>query len=76
MVEIANEQRDMPMTLAALQASLEHLPDAELASRIGTGDAKALELVMRRHNRQLYRTARSILRDDADAEDCLQEAYL
>jgi len=31
---------------------------------------------MRRHNRQLYRTARSILRDDADAEDCLQEAYL
>ena len=66
----------MPMTLAALQASLERLPDAELASRIGSGDAKALELVMRRHNRQLYRTARSILRDDADAEDCLQEAYL
>jgi len=76
MVEIANEQRDMPMTLAALQASLERLPDAELASRVGSGDAKALELVMRRHNRQLYRTARSILRDDADAEDCLQEAYL
>jgi RNA polymerase sigma-70 factor, ECF subfamily len=31
---------------------------------------------MRRHNRLLYRTARSILRDDAEAEDCLQEAYL
>jgi RNA polymerase sigma-70 factor (ECF subfamily) len=67
---------DMPMTLAAQHVSLESLPDTELASRIGRGEAKALELVMRRHNRALYRTARSILRDDADAEDCLQEAYL
>ena len=31
---------------------------------------------MRRHNRMLYRVARSILRDDAEAEDCLQSAYL
>ena len=31
---------------------------------------------MRRHNRLLFRTARSILRDDHEAEDCVQEAYL
>ena len=31
---------------------------------------------MRRHNRALFRTARAILRDDAEAEDALQEAYL
>ena len=31
---------------------------------------------MRRHNRTLFRTARAILRDDAEAEDALQEAYL
>ena len=31
---------------------------------------------MRRHNRQMFRTARAILRDDAEAEDALQEAYL
>ena len=31
---------------------------------------------MRRHNRMLFRTARAILRDDAEAEDALQEAYL
>jgi RNA polymerase sigma-70 factor (ECF subfamily) len=31
---------------------------------------------MRRYNRRLYRVARSILRDDAEAEDALQEAYL
>jgi len=31
---------------------------------------------MRRHNRLLFRTARSILKSDAEAEDALQEAYL
>ena len=34
------------------------------------------EQLMRRHNRALYRTARSIVKDDAEAEDALQEAYL
>jgi RNA polymerase sigma-70 factor, ECF subfamily len=34
------------------------------------------EALMRRHNRLLYRTARSILRHDGDAEDCVQEAFL
>ena len=64
------------MTLAVTQVSATSLSDAELASRIGLGDTRAFELVMRRHNRLLYRTARSILRNDAEAEDCLQEAYL
>jgi len=50
--------------------------DAELAGRIATGDSAAFEAVMRRHNQQLFRTARAILRDDAEAEDALQEAYL
>ncbi|MGE5088851.1 MAG: sigma factor, partial [Candidatus Levyibacteriota bacterium] len=31
---------------------------------------------MRRHNRRLFRTARAILRDDAAAEDALQDAYV
>ena len=31
---------------------------------------------MRKHNRMLFRTARAILRDDAEAEDALQEAYV
>jgi RNA polymerase sigma-70 factor (ECF subfamily) len=34
------------------------------------------ELLMRRHNRRLYRVARSLLRDASEAEDALQEAYL
>ncbi len=50
--------------------------DSELARRVATGDKAAFEQVMRRHNRALYRTARSILKDDAEAEDALQDAYL
>ena len=50
--------------------------DAALVARILGGDAAAFEIVMRRHNGALFRTARAILRDDADAEDALQEAYL
>lgn len=50
--------------------------DADLAQRIVEGDQHAFELLMRRHNRPLYRTARSILKDDAEAEDALQDAYL
>jgi RNA polymerase sigma factor (sigma-70 family) len=52
------------------------IDDASLASRIAGGDRRAFELLMRRYNRRLYRLARSIMRDDTEAEDALQEAYL
>ncbi|MGC1818046.1 MAG: RNA polymerase sigma factor [Casimicrobiaceae bacterium] len=40
------------------------------------GGHAAFEALMRRHNRRLFRTARAILRDDAAAEDALQDAYV
>jgi RNA polymerase sigma-70 factor, ECF subfamily len=64
------------MTLTAAQPTLEDLPDAELVSHMARGQPRAFEIAMRRHNQLLYRTARSILRNDRDAEDCVQEAYL
>lgn len=39
-------------------------------------DLATFEQLMRRHNRALYRTARSIVKNDAEAEDVLQDAYL
>ncbi|HET9976192.1 MAG TPA: RNA polymerase sigma factor, partial [Burkholderiaceae bacterium] len=51
-------------------------PDVELARRAADGDDAAFEAIMRRHNRLLFRTARSILRSDAETEDAVQEAYL
>ena len=52
------------------------LDDVELARRIGEGDHLAFETVMRRHNGMLFRVARSILKDDHEAEDALQDAYI
>jgi len=51
-------------------------PDAEIAVRIAAGDESAFESVMRQHNQQMFRVARAILKDDAEAEDALQDAYL
>lgn len=50
--------------------------DAALARAIAAGDIAAFEQLMRRYNRTLFRTARAILKDDGEAEDALQEAYL
>lgn len=64
------------MTVVALRAVAPDESDFTLAGRVAAGDLKAFEQVMRRHNRMLYRAARSILRDDTETEDCLQSAYL
>ena len=50
--------------------------DAELALRARRGDGLAFELIMRRHNRRLFRLARSLVGRDHEAEDVLQEAYV
>jgi RNA polymerase sigma-70 factor (ECF subfamily) len=59
-----------------IAAPADRSSDAELAARICDGDTGAFEVIMRRHNRLLFRTARSILSSDAEAEDALQDAYL
>jgi len=50
--------------------------DATLVRCTIAGDAAAFEAVMRRYNRRLYRLARAAMRNDADAEDALQDAYV
>lgn len=47
-----------------------------LVERIGTGDNAAFESLMRTYNGKLFRIARAILKDDGEAEDALQDAYL
>jgi RNA polymerase sigma-70 factor, ECF subfamily len=62
--------------LPALPAPDPPSDDAELVRRIVRHDHGAFEALMRRHNGKLFRIARAILRDDSDAEDALQDAYL
>jgi RNA polymerase sigma-70 factor (ECF subfamily) len=60
----------------AAQAGTPALPDRDLVARVRAGDAAAFELIMRRHNRRLFRLARSILRNDFEAEDVVQATYV
>lgn len=50
--------------------------DAALIGRARGGDAAAFTTIMRRHNRLLFRTARGLVSDDAQAQDVVQETYL
>ncbi|MCG8559209.1 MAG: sigma-70 family RNA polymerase sigma factor [Hyphomicrobiales bacterium] len=50
--------------------------EADLVARLRKGDAAAHEALVRAHITYLLRVARNILRDDALAEDCVQEAFL
>ena len=50
--------------------------DADLVASAARGDVRSFERLMRQYNRTMFRTARAILRDDAEAEDALQEAYM
>src|SRR5262245_33393159 len=52
------------------------LPDEEIVRRVCSGEIAWFEVLMRRHNARVYRTIRSILRDDAETEDVMQQAYL
>jgi len=66
----------MPASPAVTTLLSNEVTDIALAEGIAAGDPVAFEALMRRYNRILYRVARSILRDDAEAEDALQLAYL
>src|SRR5215831_3742570 len=52
------------------------LTDDEVLSRVMGGDIALLEIIMRRYNQRLFRVVRSIVRDDWQAEDVVQETYV
>jgi RNA polymerase sigma-70 factor (ECF subfamily) len=57
-------------------ASQEPLNDEEVVVRVLAGQTALFEIVMRRHNQLLYRVAWAILRNDGEAEDVMQDAYV
>ena len=58
------------------QARNEDWTDEQIVARVLAGETALYELLMRRHNQRIYRIARAILRDDAEAEDVMQDAYV
>ncbi len=59
-----------------LAAKRDALSDEEVVTRVLAGDTAMFEIIMRRYNQRLYRVARAILREDAEAEDVMQDAYV
>src|SRR4030088_436720 len=51
------------------------LSDELVVQRVLAGDTAMFEILMRRYNQRLYRVARSVLKDDDEAEDVMQDAY-
>jgi RNA polymerase sigma-70 factor (ECF subfamily) len=52
------------------------LRDDEIVRQVLLGNTAMFELLMRRHNERIYRAARAIVRDDEEAEDVMQQAYV
>ena len=52
------------------------LTDDEVVRRVLDGDIGLFEIIMRRYNQRLFRVARSVVKDDSEAEDIIQEAYV
>ncbi|MBX3186304.1 MAG: RNA polymerase sigma factor [Labilithrix sp.] len=50
--------------------------DEEIVARVLGGDVARFEVLMRRHNRRVFRAARAIVRSDDEAEDVMQDAYV
>lgn len=52
------------------------MTDVEVVSRVRAGEIELFEVLMRRHNTRVYRVARAIVKDEAEAEDVMQQAYI
>jgi len=52
------------------------LPDEEIVRRVRAGDSAPFEILMRRHNQRVYRVVRAVVKDEADVEDVMQQAYI
>ena len=65
----------MPAELAMV-SRFSALSDEDIVARVLEGETPLFEVLMRRHNERVYRAARAIIRDDHEAEDVMQEAYV
>jgi RNA polymerase sigma-70 factor, ECF subfamily len=70
------ERAPQQISVNATSPSLQHETEDSLIAAARRRENVAIGALMRRYNRRLFRVARSILRDDAAAEDAVQECYV
>lgn len=68
MIPLADTAAPTPTTAA--------LPDPEVVRRVLAGERALFEVLLRRHDRRVYRTVRAILRDEDEVEDAMQQAWI
>src|SRR5687767_9781602 len=61
---------------AALLEQCDELSDQQVVSSVLAGQTSLFEVLMRRHNERIYRAARAIVKDEREAEDVMQQAYV
>ncbi|OWV72420.1 RNA polymerase subunit sigma [Rhizobium sp. R339] len=66
----------IPVPAPQHRPDISTLSDVDLVSLAKTGDESAIRALVQRHNRRLFRTARAVIRNDAEAEDVVQAAYV
>lgn len=66
----------MQLAVTRLQFDLASFDDERLVGLARHRDEGAIRVLVQRHNRRLFRVARSVVRDDAEAEDIVQETYV
>ena len=71
-----SQRHNRALAADGLPAASADLTDEQVIARVRSGDHDAFEILMRRHNQLLYRAVRSVLRDEAETEDALQETYV
>ncbi len=67
---------DSPDAVPQPRGAPASLADAEVVRRVRAGESALFEVLVRRHDQRVYRTARAILRDEDEAEDAMQQAWL
>ncbi len=64
------------MTIQPQTATPETASDNAIIERVLAGETALFELLIRRYNQRMYRAVRSIVRNDAETEDVMQQAYV
>ncbi len=76
MASILDVEGNQVSTLQAPLTAQNELQDEVVVNRVLAGETALFEILMRRYNQRLYRVSRVILRDDGEAEDVMQDAYV
>ena len=73
---VPGKEYKMHVATVRREAKVGGYGDEELVDLARQGEEGAIRALIKRNNQRLFRVARSVVRDDAEAEDIVQETYV